>query len=179
MKQVLFIAYWFPPYGGGGVQRTTKFLKYLPSYDWQGIVLTGRARSRQVDESLYDDIPANTQIERARGLILPRRPSRLHQWLTTWILTVDAELGWLPAAVQRGAKILHCGGCKMLYSTSAPYTDHLVGLRLKERFQLPWVADFRDPWTQNISDLFPTRFHRRIGERLEAAVVAKADRDCG
>jgi glycosyltransferase involved in cell wall biosynthesis len=176
LKQALIIAYQFPPHGGGGVQRTTKFLKYLPVHGWQGTVLTGQEKARQPDPSLDTDIPPGTRIERVRGLLLPRRPSRLRQWLATWVLTVDAELGWLPAAVQRGTKVLRSDRYAVIYSTSAPYTDHLVGLQLKGRFQLPWVADFRDPWTNNIHDLFPTRFHRRICERLEAAVIAKADR---
>lgn len=170
------IAYQFPPHGGGGVQRTTKFLKYLPTYGWQGTILTGHASARQADISLFADVPPHTHVERVRGLLLPRRPSRVRQWLATWVLTVDAELGWLPAAVHRGTKLLRAGDYPIIYSTSAPYTDHLVGLQLKRRFGRPWVADFRDPWTKNIRDLFPTRVHRHLCERLEASVVANADR---
>lgn len=176
MKKVLCIAYLFPPRGGGGVQRTTKFLKYLPEYGWQGTVLTGNEKSRQVDQSLGDDIPPNTRIERVRGFVLPRRPSRVSRFLATWVLTVDAQLGWLPAAVRRGTKILQSNEYSLIYSTSAPYTDHLVGYRLKKKFGLPWVADFRDPWILNVHAHFPTRLHQKICINLEKQIISTADR---
>lgn len=175
MKKVLCIAYLFPPRGGGGVQRTTKFLKYLPEYGWQGTVLTGNEKSRQVDQSLGDDIPPNTRVERVRGFVLPRRPSRVMQFLTTWVLTVDAQLGWLPAAVRRGTTILQGNEYSLIYSTSAPYTDHLVGYRLKQKFGLPWVADFRDPWLLNMHAHFPTRLHKKLCINLEKRIVSTAD----
>ena len=40
MKNVLIISYYWPPSGGGGVQRVLKFCKYLPDYGWNPIVLT-------------------------------------------------------------------------------------------------------------------------------------------
>ncbi len=176
MKKALFIAYLFPPHGGGGVQRTTKFVKYLPSYGWQADVITNREKPRQPDSSLFDDIPPETHVERVRGLLLPRRPSRVHQWLAKWVLTVDDKLGWLPAAVQRGRAMLNKGAYSLIYSTSSPYTDHLVGYRLQKLTGLPWVADFRDPWVNNISDVFPTEFHRSICRKLERKIVERADR---
>lgn len=175
VKRVLFIAYIFPPHGGGGVQRTTKFLKYLPQYGWQGTVLTGDEKPRQVERSLFDDIPSNTRVERVRGFVLPRRPSRVSRFLATWVFTVDAQLGWLPAAVRRGTEILQSDDYSLIYSTSAPYTDHLVAYRLKQKFGLPWVADFRDPWILNMHAHFPTHLHKKICINLEKQVISNAD----
>src|SRR5207253_2780511 len=40
LRRVLFITYQFPPVGGAGVQRATKFVKYLPGHGWLPSVLT-------------------------------------------------------------------------------------------------------------------------------------------
>jgi len=73
MKKVLIIAYHFPPLGGGGVQRTLKFVKYLPSFGWQAVVLTTKNPDfDHSDENLLDDLPAETIIERTFSLNLWR-----------------------------------------------------------------------------------------------------------
>jgi len=177
LREALFIAYLFPPQGGGGVQRTVKFVKYLSHFGWHATVITSRKPGRVPDVSLTKDVPDTTRIMRIRGLELsPRLPWRVQNWLVSWILTVDAQVGWLPFAVQYGNALLRKNGIDLLYSTSAPYTDHLVGLRLKQQSGLPWVADFRDPWAENAFAHPPTRWHHDLIERLERKVVTTADR---
>lgn len=66
-KRVLVIAYNFPPVGGAGVQRVTKFVKYLPEFGWQPTVLTVENPSVPLqDHSLLREVPAATEIVRAR-----------------------------------------------------------------------------------------------------------------
>ena len=68
-RRVLYVAYLYPPVGGAGVQRTAKFVKYLPHYGWQPSVLTVANPSVPLlDASLADDIPAGAVIRRARTL---------------------------------------------------------------------------------------------------------------
>lgn len=176
MNEVLFIAYLFPPHGGGGVQRTTKFVKFLPRYGWRPTVLT----TRQVhlrDRSLLADLPSELQIERTRALLLPTwLPYRMRKWIARWLFIADMELGWFPFAVHAGRRLLMQQSFNAIYSTSVPYTSHLVGLWLKRRFQIPWVADFRDAWIGHFQFEYPTPLQRYIAERLERAVVHEADR---
>jgi len=177
VKQVLFIAYLFPPAGGAGVQRTVKFVKYLPAFDWQPTVLTTSAPKGSIDTTIAAEIPSQTHIERVSGWALSTRlPWRLRRWLTQWILTVDQEIGWYPFATQRGLKLLSAQPYQAIYSTSAPYTNHLVALRLKQASQLPWIADFRDPWLDNFSAGFATSAHRAICANLEKRIVSTANR---
>jgi glycosyltransferase involved in cell wall biosynthesis len=177
MKQVLCIAYLFPPHGGGGVQRTVKFVKYLARYGWQPTILTAPAQGPLLDPSLMADVPAQTPIMRVQGPMLPKSlPWRLRQWLTRWFLVIDEQVGWLPFAVRRGAALLRRESFQALYSTAGPYTDHLVALRLRRAGRVPWVADFRDPWLGNESASFPTPLHRSLNARLEGDVVMAADR---
>ena len=177
MKRALFIAYLFPPQGGSGVQRTVKFLKYLPEFDWQSIVLTGPRPRHATDESLARDVPAETPVVRVRGAALPGHwPWRVRRWITSWLLTVDAQVGWWPFAVRRGLAIARTHELAALYSTSAPYTDHLVAWQIKKKVGVPWVADFRDPWLENFAPRFATRWHRYVCACLEAEIVHTADR---
>lgn len=177
MKQLLCIAYYFPPQGGGGVQRVAKFVKYLPQFGWQPTVLTGAASASVLDPSLSSDVPPSTRVVRVRGWVFPSSwPWRLRHWLKRWWLVVDEQIGWLPFAVREGLALLHRQTWDAIYSTSAPYTDHLVGLRLKRASQLPWVADFRDPWIDNFSVQFATPLHRALCARLEQEIVRTADR---
>ena len=63
-----------------------------------------------------------------------------------------------------------------MVTSSAPYSAHLVGLKLQRRFGIPWVADFRDEWTTNPYIRYPSAWHRRLSERLEQQVLRSADR---
>src|SRR5947199_8696754 len=66
-QRVLVVAYAFPPVGGAGVQRVTKFVKYLPEHGWTPSVLTVANPSVPAhDASLVADVPAHTVVCRAR-----------------------------------------------------------------------------------------------------------------
>ena len=43
-RRVLVLAYYFPPVGGAGVQRTLKFVKYLSALGWDAAVISTRSR---------------------------------------------------------------------------------------------------------------------------------------
>ena len=169
MRKVLFITYYFPPAGGAGVQRATKFIKYLPEFGWQPVVLTVKEnRVDLTDSNLMNEIPSDVSVYRTPALLFPGRfPWRVRRWLTSWILLIDQQIGWLPFAVAQGLDIIHNEGIDAIYTTSAPYTAHLIGLRLKIQTGLPWLADFRDPWVGNFSLKFPTRLHEKMVRKLE------------
>ncbi len=178
MSNVLMVAYYFPPLGGAGVQRTLKFVKHLPGFGWQPSLLTAQGRQKYVsDPTILADIPAGIVVHRTPALLLPGQlPYRLRRAITRWLLLVDEQIGWLPFAAPRAKQILRAGCFKVVYTTSVPYTDHLIGLQIKRATGLPWVADFRDPWIDNFASTFPTRFHKNLARRWEAAICHQADR---
>jgi glycosyltransferase involved in cell wall biosynthesis len=178
LRQVLIIAYFFPPMGGGGVQRTLKFIKYLPGCGWRPIVVTPRQTpTRLNDPDLAAEIPEQAEIVHTNDLGLPGwMPWRARSWISRWLLMVDEHVGWLFPAVRAGLQCIQADSVQAIYSTSAPYSDHLVGYRLKRKTRLPWIADFRDPWVGNFSTNFPTRLHQRLAEKLERDVLHTADR---
>jgi glycosyltransferase involved in cell wall biosynthesis len=178
MRKLLIVAYYFPPLGGAGVQRTLKFIKYLPEFGWQPVVLTvGRSSSKLEDTSLESEIPSNTSVYRTPALLLPSwLPWRLRNFIGKDLMLVDQQIGWLPFAVYYGRRVIQQESVRAIYTTSTPYTSHLIGLRLKRITSLPWLADFRDPWVGSFSRSFPTQLHEQIARRMESQVVQTADR---
>lgn len=178
MRKVLIVAWYFPPWGGAGVQRTVKHVKYLPQFGWQPVVLTGPTpRARLNDATLLEDLSDALTVQRTRALLPPDAlPWRVRHALTRWLLISDEQAGWCPFALAAASELIKHGDIDALVTTSTPYTAHLAGLRLKQRFNLPWVADFRDPWADNAAIRPPTVWHQRRIRRWEQQVVTHAGR---
>jgi len=198
MRRVLIIAYTFPPRGGSGVQRTSKFVKYLPEFEWQPVILTvSNPPSYEADYSLLEELSDDLPVYRTRDVRLPhllRRTARklrliskngrpaaqarsnvskpshpvkgklrqaMSRFADTWLLIPDQFIYWLPGAVRTGLKLVK--QCDAIYSTSEPFTDHLVAYFLHKLSGKPWLADFRDPWTQYV-------IYQRWSSRLRSQV---------
>jgi len=177
-RNLLVLAYYFPPWGGAGVQRTLKYVKYLPQFGWQPHVVTAQPHALAVsDPSLSQELPVGLPVYTTPALIPPKvLPWRVRNWLARWLLVSDQEAGWAPFAQRQAEKLIQRQQVQAVYTTSAPYTAHLVGLRLKQRFGLPWIADFRDPWVENSTVRPPTAWHRTRIRHWERQVITAADR---
>jgi glycosyltransferase involved in cell wall biosynthesis len=178
MKKVLIIAHQFPPVGGSGVQRTLKFVKYLRNFGYEPIVFTKDPSQAELkDETLLSDIPPGIKIIRTRAYdfaalrgVLKYLGKALGR-----LLIPDAEVVWQYASRKRALELLKTNSIDIIYTTSAPYSDHLLGLYLKKYFpKIPLVCDFRDEWTNN-------PYHKRkwlrakIERNLEKKVLSVAD----
>lgn len=186
MKRLLMIAWYFPPVGGPGTQRSSKYCKYLPARGWQPVVLGGVDPDEHQDPTLLADLPADLDVHRL-GLP-PTRWRRARQWLFGHRLgRVGHRLGYLfdfpdtrrqwAGEVSRLAIRLHRERpFDAVYTTSYPYAAHFAGAELKSRLGLPWVADLRDPWATNdiMLDALP-RWMRRRHARAEARLLRVAD----
>jgi hypothetical protein len=86
----------------------------------------------------------------------------------------DPQKGWRSYAVEAGEDILHRHSIDTIISTSPPVTSHIIAKRLKDEFKIPWLADFRDLWTQNY--YYPySPLRRMIDRRLELKTLSAAD----
>jgi glycosyltransferase involved in cell wall biosynthesis len=181
-RRVLVLAYFFPPLGGAGVQRTLKFVRYLEPLGWDATVVTSRSRHYPVrDPSLLQDVPKATRIVRTRawplaswvGAVLYRlRLRRLHAW-ATW---PDEGKGWAPFAFLAALRAARHEKPDVIFSTSAPFGAHLVALWVSRRTGIPWVADFRDEWASNPNLGAPPTSLARLTARAERAITAAARR---
>jgi glycosyltransferase involved in cell wall biosynthesis len=169
VKRVLFVSYLFPPTGGVGVQRATKFVKYLGSFGWTPSVLTAGNPSVPLrDESLCRDIPAGTIVRTARTLEpgyhwkqtvaggagsapgpLPRARAGVRgaaRTIANAVLQPDPQILWRPDAICVGLKLLRETPHQAIIATGPPFSTFLVGAALSRRTLLPLILDYRDEW---------------------------------
>lgn len=203
-KKVLIITYYWPPAAGAGVFRVLKFVKYLPHFGWKPVILTVKngafpARdpslttevpdicrvytSRNFEPAnLYKKVVGMDQEDRIPSAVLTQENLSWRKKLTHWIrlnlFLPDAKIGWIPFGVHRGRQIIAAEQPDLIFSTSPPPTTHLVGKFLKGISGLPWVADFRDPWTNvYYYDQLPrSPISQKIDRSLEKSVVQRCDK---
>lgn len=205
MNTVLMIAYYFPPLGGGGVQRTAKFARYLHEFGWRPVILSVSDPAFHVfDDSLLAEMPAGLPVYRVQSVEptsfyyrLKRRsvesgydalaaaiPTRTLSTLlrrfgrraADWVFIPDEQIGWAPFAIRAALDVIRQHGVRVIYSTSTPFSAHLIGARLQQRTGLPWVADFRDPFARNRRKLSSSPMHVWLRHKLEHDWVIGADR---
>jgi glycosyltransferase involved in cell wall biosynthesis len=201
MRRVLMVLYYFPPSGGPGVQRGLKFVRYLPEFGWEPLVLTVRetADFPVRDETLVREIPSGLRVVRTacpefyglyrtltgqRGVAsldvasqsaAETRPlRRLLRGVRASLFIPDGRVGWQAPAVRAGMRLHRDPGFDAIVSSGPPFTSHLIGRTLARRTRRPWIADYRDPWIE--ATFYPRRpaFARDIDRRLEAACVREA-----
>ncbi len=194
MPKVLVLAYYFPPLGLSGVQRTLKFVKYLPHYGWQPVVVTAAPRGYLAfDPSLLSDAPSHLPILRTPSLdplalfgrgspdaaghgIVPREALRQGLARAAKALFLpDNKLGWLPFAVRAGTAAIRAHRPQVLFSTAPPPTSHLAAALIKGQSRLPLVLDFRDLWSDNPFEWHATPLHRGLNRTLERLALRAAD----
>ena len=195
MSNVLMIAYEFPPTAVGGVFRSAKFARYLPDYGWCPHVLTvSNSVWRRLDDTLLAQLDG-VKIRRSPScesahvlnalLKLSARFGRLGRWLgggLAWriaglfdlVSIPDRHVLWAVPALIPALNIIRKHNIDVIYSTSWPLSDHLLGLMLHHLTGLPWVADFRDP--VSLQGRYPTerRFAGRLWQRLERSICRYA-----
>jgi len=192
MKQVLIIAYYFPPLGMGGVQRATKWVKYFPAFGWQPHVVTVKDIDYYAhDITLLEDV-RNRSIYRtgsfdpARVLAKFRRRdpinsekktdfSRKGVGVARRFFIPDSKIGWYPFAWRKLVHLVKRIQPDAVISTSPPLTAHLLGMKVKKKFGIPWVADFRDYWLGGEYLYTPTFLHRCLHKKWAQDVIRTAD----
>jgi glycosyltransferase involved in cell wall biosynthesis len=162
------------------VQRTLKFVKYLPGHGWEPTVVTVRwSPYRMRDPSLARELPPGLRVLRAPELpltpylamALSKLGADRARAFVTW---PDNFQGWLPGALAVALREIRRSRPDVLYTTSAPYVSHLAGLALHRMTGIPWVADFRDEWAANPHLQAAPRALRTLSRRAERAVAASA-----
>jgi len=166
MKNVLFIAYYFPPIGGAGVQRSLKFVRYLPEHGFLPIIVTGPGvpgdRWAPADEALLEEIPSNIPIYRIQNDAPPPRGSllgRLERWFA---IPSGFSRWWINSIIKFGNKACIEKEVKLIYVSMSPFESANAAVYLSNKLRIPWVADLRDPWALDEKQIYPTYLHRRL-----------------
>ncbi len=197
--KVLILTYYWPPAGGSGVQRWLKFVKYLPEFGIEPIVYTAKDPNYAlVDDSLKEEVRKEQEVIYGKILepndlmhpfagkkkisagFLDSRPGfgqRLLNYIRANFFIPDARMLWIRPSVKLLSSYLENNRVEALITTGPPHSVHLIGRALKKRFGIPWISDFRDPWT-NIDYFHSLPLSRRSKNRhaeLERAVLQESD----
>jgi glycosyltransferase involved in cell wall biosynthesis len=184
VKRVLVIAYFFPPLANSGTQRLTKFVKWLPEFGWQPVVVAGRGAFDDLrDETLSRELDAALDVSRVPMLneVLGNAVARLFgtraglavNWRMRFALSrPDLYGAWRYTARRAGMALMQAQSFDAILATGFPWTALLVGRDLSVSTGVPFVADFRDVWT--LDDVFLQGAITRRDRRLEQSVVRQA-----
>ncbi len=168
-KKLLVIANPYPPMASAGTNRVVRFLRHLPDEGWEPSVLTATAEGPAV-------VPAGVRVARA-AVPWPRRllgGGRRSAKVNRWVAVPDPYFAWVGPAVLKGRAILRRERFDAVFSSSPRPSVHLVAATLSEHASLPWLADYRDPWSTYQFRRFPTRAHRSAHLRLEEWALRRA-----
>ena len=176
--RVLFAAFYYPPTSGGGVERTIQFSRRLPELgiDVEMLVPTD-AKWLAEDPASVERIPPHVIVHRIpyRGPSLRRlpgerireAPSALHRialrarLAPQRLLLPDANAPWLADLVPAAVRLLRTGRYDALLTTTPPHTVAVAGRLIRARVDVPWIADWRDPWLTH-ADLDLSRADVRV-----------------
>ncbi len=185
------------------MQRWLKFVKYLPDYGIHPIVYIPENPSYPLlDESLMDEIPENVTILKqpikepykfaeflskkssqtiSSGVIPKKKKQSLIQRLMLYVrgnyFIPDARKAWVNPSVTYLSEYIQKENIKTVITTGPPHSLHLIGLQLKSKLEIQWIADFRDPWTT-------IGYHKKLKlsenaakkhEQMERQVLTTAD----
>jgi glycosyltransferase involved in cell wall biosynthesis len=203
MKKVLIITYYWPPSGGAGVQRWLKFAKYLPEFGWQPVILTvdpEYASYPQRDESLLSEVDPSCLVYTTKSFELYNLYKfisgkkevpyggfanetkegflqKTSKFLRGNFLLPDPRKGWNKYALKKAAELIREFNIDTVVTTSPPHSTQLIGLKLKQQFNIRWIADLRDPWTDiyYYNQFKHTALAGKIDQKYEREVVENAD----
>ena len=172
-KKLLIITYYFPPAGGPGVQRWLKFVKYLPEFGVQPIVYIPENPTYPIiDEGLRSQISdkviilknkiwepyqlasvfSKNKTKKISSGIFPHKKKqtfldKTFLWIRGNLFIPDARVFWVKPSVSYLEKYIQENDIDIIVTSGPPHSLHLIGLELKQKLNVKWFADFRDPWT--------------------------------
>jgi glycosyltransferase involved in cell wall biosynthesis len=202
-KKLLIITYYWPPAGGPGVQRWLKFVKYLPEFDIQPIVYVPENPTYPiVDAHLETEVSdkaiilknkifepyqlasflSKNKTKKISSGIIPNQKKqsfleKLMLWVRGNLFIPDARIFWVKPSVAYLEKYIRENEIDMIVTSGPPHSLHLIGLELKQKLNLKWLADFRDPWTTigYHKSLRLSNYAAKRHKQLEHQVLNSAD----
>ena len=202
-KKLLIITYYWPPAGGPGVQRWLKFVKYLPDFDVQPIVYVPENPTYPiVDSNLVSEVSdkaiilktpifepyqlasflSKNKTKKISSGIIPNQKKqsfleKLMLWVRGNLFIPDARVFWVKPSVAYLEKYIRENEIDTIITSGPPHSLHLIGLELKQKMNLKWLADFRDPWTTigYHKSLRLSQYAANKHKQLESQVLNSAD----
>lgn len=204
-KTLLVLTYYFPPAGGPGVQRVLKFVKYLPEFGWEPVVITVDGGDFPAyDASLTEEVPETVPVLRVPALepyslyrkftgkskeehipvgTLAKKDKsngfaeKISRWIRANLFVPDARIGWIVPVIRKGFQTASQYKIDALLCSSPPHSVQLAACHLAKKLSIPWIVDFRDPWTDiyYYQELNRNKLAQQIDAYFERKVSNTAD----
>ena len=202
-KKILIITYYWPPAGGPGVQRWLKFVKYLPDFGIQPIVYIPENPTYPIiDQNLVSEVSdkaiiirkpifepyqlasffSKNKTKKISSGIIPNKKKqttldKVFLWIRGNLFIPDARVYWKKPSVVFLEKYIQENDIHTIVTSGPPHSLHLIGLELKQKLAINWLADFRDPWTTigYHKSLKLSSFAAKKHKKLESQVLNTAD----
>lgn len=197
-KNVLLITYYWPPSGGAGVHRWLRFSNYFKENNCNLTVYCPYdAAWPAIDENLNQQVSNDVKVVRRKifepnkflnrnkkagvGFTQVKKQSLMQKgiiWVRGNLFIPDSRVFWIkPSTRFLTTYLKNHPEISTIISTGPPHSTHLIALKLKDKFNIKWIADFRDPWTQIdfYTDLLPGKRADKKHKRLEKLVLSTAD----
>ncbi|MFH2037764.1 MAG: hypothetical protein ABIJ45_15290 [Candidatus Zixiibacteriota bacterium] len=185
-KNVILFSYYFPPLGMGGVGRAWALYKFLPSFGYNVHVITVKDilfpnyDYSIIGDTLLDNVHRTGSHDPARILyklgVRRLKASRSGSASISFFNYPDSKKGWNRFAIKKTEELLKKHDVSAIITTSPPPSTHLIGLKLKEMYNIPWVADFRDFWfSQPIELIYKDSKQKEYSLNLKKDIIKKAD----
>lgn len=120
-----------------------------------------------VDEELKDKIPNDITLHKVRINDITRfikkvksvsKPGNIKQksngliscvmgWIRANYFIPDPKVNWVKPVIKKATEIIEHEQIDLIFTNGSPHSVHLSGVELKKKFDVKWIADFRDPWT--------------------------------
>ena len=201
MKKVLIITYYWPPSGGSGVQRWLKFVKYFEEFGITPVVYTVDNPDYTIlDDTLKRDIPSGVEVLKhpiwepynvakflskkksnsaSMGFLTKKKSigGKITNYIRANYFIPDARIFWVKPSVKFLKNYLATNHVDAIVSSGPPHSLHLIALELKKELGIPWLSDFRDPWTDidYLHQLPLSQKSIRKHDRLEKEVLHNSD----
>ncbi len=191
MYKVLVIAYYFPPMGLSGVQRTLKFVKYMKNYNWEPTVLTAsntgyyahdlsllkEAEDAEIEIVRVDGGGINSKLASKGTIQMPREIVRkILSRISSTVLIPDNKKGWTNKAILRARKLIKENHFDLIFVSAPPFSTVNMAVKLKKEFNIPLIIDYRDLWFGNQFAFYATPWHKYIHKKMEYKALKAADK---
>jgi glycosyltransferase involved in cell wall biosynthesis len=173
LKKVILITYYWPPSGGSSVQRWLKMLKYFPGMGIEPFVITvdpAMASYPLKDQLLEKDIHPDIKVFKTPtrefynmykrltgrkeipfgGFVNEPKADfkqRISRVIRSHFFIPDPRRGWNRFAYKKAVELIKTYGIHTVITATPPHSSQLIGLKLKRKFKVNWIADLQDPWT--------------------------------
>ncbi len=202
-NKILLITYYWPPSGGSSVQRWLKMLKYFPEVKIEPYVITvdpSLASYPLIDKTLENEVHPDIKVYQTKtrefyniykkisgkkeipyGGFVNEEKIDFRQIISRIIRShffiPDPRRGWNRFAFRKAVELIKKHDIRTIITASPPHSTQLIGLKLKKRFNLHWIADLQDPWTDiyYYNQLYHSFISASIDACYERKVLTEAD----